>query len=60
VPNATYTFHPGTYILVGGGLSTQSSNSHITNVGGTTFYNTFGSCSAKIESGGRRQLNFPI
>jgi hypothetical protein len=43
VPNATYTFHPGTYILVGGGLSTQSSNSHITNVGGTTFYNTFGS-----------------
>jgi hypothetical protein len=43
VPNATYTFHgPGTYILVGGGLSTQSANSHITSTGGVTFYNTFG------------------
>jgi hypothetical protein len=42
VPNATYTFHAGTYILVGGGLSTQSSNSHILSTGGVTFYNTFG------------------
>jgi hypothetical protein len=43
VPNATYTFHgPGTYILVGGGLSTQSANSHIASTGGVTFYNTFG------------------
>jgi hypothetical protein len=42
VPNATYTFHAGTYILVGGGLSTQSANSHITSTGGVTFYNTFG------------------
>jgi hypothetical protein len=42
VPNATYTFHAGTYILVGGGLSTQSSNSHIASTGGVTFYDTFG------------------
>src|SRR5258708_7512653 len=43
VPNATYTFHgPGTYILVGGGLSTQSANSHIASTGGVTFYNTSG------------------
>ena len=42
VGNATYTFSAGTYILVGGGLSTQSSNSHILSTGGVTFYNTFG------------------
>jgi hypothetical protein len=42
VGNATFNFHAGTYILVGGGLSTQSSNSHITSSGGVTFYNTFG------------------
>jgi Flp pilus assembly protein TadG len=41
VGNNTYTFHPGTYILVGGGLSTQSANSHILGTG-ATFYNTFG------------------
>jgi hypothetical protein len=43
VPNATYTFRgPGTFILVGGGLSTQSANSIIKSTGGVTFYNTFG------------------
>jgi Flp pilus assembly protein TadG len=42
VGNDTYTFHAGTYILVGGGLSTQSANSHILSTGGVTFYNTFG------------------
>jgi Putative Flp pilus-assembly TadE/G-like len=42
VGNATFNFHAGTYILVGGGLSTQSNNSHITSTGGVTFYNTFG------------------
>lgn len=41
VPNATYTFSPGTYILVGGGVSTQSANSHISGIG-VTIYNTFG------------------
>jgi Flp pilus assembly protein TadG len=41
VPNATYTFSPGMYILVGGGLSTQSANSHINGIG-VTIYNTFG------------------
>jgi Putative Flp pilus-assembly TadE/G-like len=42
VGNATFTFSPGTYILVGGGLTTQSSNSHIVGNGGVMFYNTFG------------------
>jgi hypothetical protein len=42
VGNATFTFGAGTYILVGGGLSTQSSNSHIVGNNGVTFYNTFG------------------
>lgn len=41
VGNATFTFGSGTYILVGGGLSTQSANSHIIG-NGVTFYNTFG------------------
>jgi hypothetical protein len=41
VPNATYTLSPGTYILVGGGLSTQSANSHLVGAG-VMFYNTFG------------------
>ena len=39
--NNTYNFQPGTYILVGGGLTTQDSNSSITG-SGVTFYNTFG------------------
>jgi len=42
VGNNTYTFSSGTYILVGGGLSTQNANSQI--IGSqVTFYNTFGS-----------------
>jgi hypothetical protein len=41
VGNNTYTLNSGTYILVGGGLSTQSSNSTI-NGSGVTFYNTYG------------------
>ena len=41
VGNNNYTFSPGTYILVGGGLSTQSANSTITGNSGVTFYNTF-------------------
>jgi hypothetical protein len=41
VKNNTYTFSPGVYIIVGGGLSTQSANSHI--VGdGVMFYITHG------------------
>jgi hypothetical protein len=42
VGNNTFTLNPGTYILVGGGLSTQSSNSTITGTG-VTFYNTYDS-----------------
>jgi hypothetical protein len=41
VKNNTYIFSPGVYILVGGGLTTQSANSHI--VGdGVMFYVTYG------------------
>jgi hypothetical protein len=42
VGNNSYTLNPGTYILVGGGLTTQSSNSHISG-NGVMFYNTYGS-----------------
>jgi hypothetical protein len=41
VKNNLYTLNPGTYILVGGGLTTQDSNSSIS-ASGVTFYNTFG------------------
>lgn len=40
VKNNTYTLNPGIYILVGGGLTTQSTNSHIQGAG-VMFYNTF-------------------
>jgi hypothetical protein len=41
VGNDTYTLNPGRYILVGGGLTTQSANSHLIGTG-VMFYNTFG------------------
>ena len=41
VKNNVYTLTTGTYILVGGGLSTQNSNSFIVG-NGVTFYNTYG------------------
>jgi hypothetical protein len=41
VGNENVTFNAGNYILVGGGLSTQSANSHISG-NGVMFYNTFG------------------
>jgi hypothetical protein len=41
VGNSTYTLNSGNYILVGGGLTTQSTNSHISGTG-VFFYNTFG------------------
>jgi hypothetical protein len=40
VGNNAYTFSAGNYILVGGGLSTQSANSQITG-NGVMFYNTY-------------------
>jgi hypothetical protein len=45
VKNATVTFSPGQYLIVGGGISTQDTNSHIrgTNV---FFYNTYNSSKA--------------
>ena len=42
VGNNTYTLTTGNYILVGGGLTTQSANSHISG-DGVMIYNTFGS-----------------
>jgi putative Flp pilus-assembly TadE/G-like protein len=41
VKNNTVNFAPGTYVLLGGGLSTQDSNSIINGSNGVTFYNTF-------------------
>ncbi len=41
VGNNSYTLNPGQYILVGGGLTTQSANSHISGTG-VMFYNTYG------------------
>lgn len=41
VGNTPYILNPGTYILVGGGLTTQSTNSAISGTG-VTFYNTYG------------------
>lgn len=41
VGNNTVTFNPGNYILVGGGLTTQSTNSIISG-SGVMFYNTYG------------------
>ena len=42
VGNNSYTLNPGTYILVGGGLSTQSTNSSMSGTG-VMFYNTYNS-----------------
>ena len=41
VKNNTYNLNPGTYIMVGGGLSTQDTNSYI-NGTGVTIYNSYG------------------
>jgi hypothetical protein len=40
VGNQTITLSAGTYILVGGGLTTQSANSHIDGTAGVLIYNT--------------------
>jgi len=40
----------GTYILVGGGLSTQSTNSHLIGNSGVTIYNTFGASTSGTYS----------
>ncbi len=40
VKNNTVIFHPGIYTMVGGGLTTQDANSHITGTG-VMIYNTF-------------------
>lgn len=45
VKNATVTFSAGTYIIVGGGISTQDSNSHIRG-SDLFFYNTYSSTKA--------------
>jgi hypothetical protein len=58
VKNNTVNFNPGIYILVGGGLTTQDSNSIInTNPGGVMFYNTFG---ATIGNGNKTYTYSPI
>ena len=42
VKSGTATFSPGNYIIVGGGISTQDTNSHIVG-SGLFFYNTYNS-----------------
>jgi Putative Flp pilus-assembly TadE/G-like len=49
VGNDTYNLQPGNYILVGGGLTTQSANSHIVGTG-VMFYNTYGSTNQGNQS----------
>jgi hypothetical protein len=49
VKNNNYTFSPGTYILVGGGLTTQDSNSNIAG-SGVMFYNTFGATDKGMQA----------
>jgi hypothetical protein len=46
VKKGTATFGTGRYILVGGGLQTQNSNSHIDATAGVFIYNTFDSSHA--------------
>src|SRR6185369_8793040 len=50
IGNGTVTFNPGTYILVGGGITTQSTNSVIRGTG-VTIYNTYDSTSTNPNLG---------
>jgi hypothetical protein len=45
VKNGTATFSPGQYIIVGGGISTQDTNSHVVGTD-VFFYNTYNSTKA--------------
>jgi hypothetical protein len=49
VKNNNYTLNPGTYILVGGGLTTQDANSNIAG-SGVMFYNTFGATDKGLQA----------
>ena len=49
IKNNNYTLNPGTYILVGGGLTTQDSNSNIAG-SGVMFYNTFGATDKGLQA----------
>jgi Flp pilus assembly protein TadG len=55
VGNSTVTMSSGTYVLVGGGLSTQDANSSISG-SGVTIYNTFG----LTDHGGQTLAYSPI
>jgi hypothetical protein len=55
VGNNNVTFNSGNYVLVGGGLTTQSANSHISGTG-VMFYNTFG----QTDHGGQSLAYSPI
>jgi hypothetical protein len=48
IKSGTATLSPGQYILVGGGITTQDSNSHIRG-SGLFFYNTYNSANAYSE-----------
>ena len=49
IKNNNYTLNPGNYILVGGGLTTQDSNSNIAGAG-VMFYNTFGATDKGMQA----------
>jgi Flp pilus assembly protein TadG len=49
IKNNNYTLNPGTYILVGGGLTTQDANSNIAG-SGVMFYNTFGATDKGLQA----------
>jgi hypothetical protein len=55
VGNNSLILNPGVYILAGGGLTTQSSNSSISGTG-VMFYNTFGFC----DHGNQNETYAPI
>jgi hypothetical protein len=52
VKKGTATFGSGTYILVGGGLTTQNTNSHIDATAGVFIYNTSGTVNGVTYSFG--------
>ena len=56
VKNNTVVFAPGTYVLMGGGLSTQDTNSIIQG-NGVTFYNTFDPSSNKAAYNTYQPIN---
>jgi hypothetical protein len=62
VKSGTATFSPGEYIIVGGGISTQDTNSHVVG-SGVSFYNTYNSTNSyapiQFNANSSEQLSAP-